>query len=187
MKHNRLHASARLSQVLSMVSFLFAALIVAPLVPAQPALGSAKSSVQNCNDTNLKGALAYSNVYAGGALITIAVVNVGVSACRLSGYPRLLGIRDGREYPLANVRHGTQDVNLRPAILAARMSGAFIIDTPLGCNASVGPAVASDQYSGVIIILPPSNGHVRVDGVPLYVPCGLGESSLGWAKGFVFN
>ena len=42
MKHNRLHASARLSQVLSMVSFLFAALIVAPLVPAQPALFSSE-------------------------------------------------------------------------------------------------------------------------------------------------
>lgn len=187
MKPNRLHSRVRRCQVLSVVSILFSALVVGSFVLDRPAVGSTKISVQSCNGTNLRGAMAYSDVYAGGALIRIAVVNVGVSACRLSGYPRLLGIRDGHEYPLANVSHGTQDVNLQPAILKPRMSGAFIIDTPLGCNANVAPPPASDLYAGVVMILPRGNGHVRVDGVNLYAPCGLGESSLGWARGFAFN
>lgn len=185
MRPSRLHAAARF--IRSVAAILFAAIVAAPVAIAQPALGSSKSSVQNCEGTNLKATLAFSEVYAGGALITIAVVNVGVSACRLSGYPRLLGIRDGHEYPLAKVTHGTQDLNLRPALLAPRLSGAFIIDTPLGCNASNGPTEASDRYSGVVLILPLESGHVRVDDVPLYTPCGLGESSLGWAKGFQFD
>lgn len=166
---------------------MFAALVLIAFGPGQAALGSTKSSVQACTGTNVIGAFAYSNLYAGGALITIAVVNVGASTCRLGGYPKLLGIRDGHEYAFAKVSHGTQDVSLEPAILAPRMSGALILDTSLGCNANVYPYPASDQYTGVVILLPHDNGHVKVVGVPLYVPCGLGESQLGWAKGFVFN
>jgi hypothetical protein len=166
---------------------LFAALVLIPLGPAQPAFGSTKSSVQACTGTNVIGAFAHSNLYAGGALITIAVVNVGTSTCRLGGYPKLLGIRDGHEYAFANVSHGTQDVSLEPAILAPRMSGALIFDTSLGCNANVYPYPASDEYTGAVILLPRDTGYVKVVGVPLYAPCGLGESQLGWAKGFVFN
>jgi len=101
--------------------------------------------------------------------------------------PKLLGIRNGHEIAFAEVRHGTQDMSLQPAILAPRMSGAFILDTPLGCNANVTPEPAVDQYSGVVVVLPGGKGHVRIVGVTLSVPCGLGESQLGWAKGFVFN
>jgi hypothetical protein len=184
MRYHRLRAHVRLGLVQSL---LLAALVVIPLGPAQPAFGSTKSSVQACTGTNVTGAFAYSNIYAGGALITIAVVNVGTRTCQLGGYPKLMGIRGGHEYALANVSHGTQDVSLEPAILAPRMSGALILDTSLGCNANVYPYPVSDQYTGVVIVLTHDNGHVKVVGVPLYVPCGLGESQLGWAKGFVFN
>jgi hypothetical protein len=183
-RHIRLHASTRPILVLSL---LFAAIIVTPFELVQPAVGSTKSSVQACIGTNLIGAFAYSNVFAGGALITVAVVNVGPSACRLGGYPKLMGIRGGHEYAFTGVRHGTQDVSLRPAILAPRPSGALILDTELGCNANVAPTPAAGKYTGVVIVLPGGKGHVRIDGAPLYVPCGLGESELGWAKGFVFN
>ena len=184
MRHSRLRTHVRLGLV---PSLLFAALVLIPLGPAQPAFGSTKSSVQACTGANVIGAFAYSNLYAGGALITIAVVNVGTFTCRLGGYPKLLGIRDGHEYALAKVSHGTQDVSLEPAILTPRMSGALILDTSLGCNANVYPYPVSDQYTGGVILLPHHNGHVKVVGVPLYVPCGLGESQLGWVKGFVFN
>lgn len=140
-----------------------------------------------CIGTNLVGAFAYSNVYAGGALITVAVVNVGQSTCRLGGYPKLLGIRGGHEYALKDVRHGTQDVSLQPANLAPRQSGALILDIELGCNANVTPTPAADQYSGVVLVLPGGNGHVRINGVHVDLPCGLGESQLGWLKGFVFD
>jgi hypothetical protein len=132
------------------------------------------------------GAFAHSNGYAGGGIITIVVVNVGTSTCRLGGYPQLLGIRDGHEYAFTKVDHGTQDVNLETAILAPRMSGALILDTSDGCNANVYPYPVLDQYTGVVILLPHDNGRVKVAGVPLYVPCGIGESQLGWAKGFIF-
>ena len=142
-----------------MPSLLFAALVLIPLGPAQPAFGSTKSSVQACTGANVIGAFAYSNLYAGGALITIAVVNVGTFTCRLGGYPKLLGIRDGHEYALAKVSHGTQDVSLEPAILTPRMSGALILDTSLGCNANVYPYPVSDQYTGGNSASPPQRAR----------------------------
>jgi len=183
-RYRRLRTVVRPILVLSL---LFAAVILVPFEVAQPSLGLTTSLVQACNGTNLVGSFAYSEGYAGGGLITFAVVNVGPTACRLGGYPKLLGIRDGHEFAFTNVRHSTQDVNLRPAILSPRMSGAFILDTPLGCNANVYPTPVADQYTGVVIVLPGGKGHVRIDGMTLSAPCGLGESELGWAKGFTFN
>lgn len=154
MRRDRLHSFTRLSLV---PSLLFAAFVLITFGPTHPASGSVKSSVPACKGSNLIAAFAYSNVYAG-AVITVAVVNVGTSACRLNGYPKLLGVREGHEYAIANVIHGTQDVNLRPANLAPRVSGALILDTPLGCNANAYPYPVSDQYTGVVIVLPGDDG-----------------------------
>jgi hypothetical protein len=184
MSHRRREVVIRSTLALSL---LLAAIILTPFASVQPALGSTKDGVHACIGRDLVGTFASSEGYAGGGIITFAVVNIGPSACRLGGYPKLLGIRSGHEYAIVNVGHGTQDVSLRPAILAPRMSGALILDTPLGCNANVSPAPATDQYSGVVFVLPLGDGHVAVDGVHLYVPCGLGESRLGWANEFVFN
>jgi hypothetical protein len=149
--------------------------------------GETTGLIQACKGADLAGAFAHSDLYAGGAIVTFAITNVGTSTCRLGGYPKLLGIRSGHEYPLSHVAHGTQEGNLYPATLAPRMSGAFVLDMSLGCNANVYPLPVVDRYTGVVILLPNSHGHVRILGVPLDVPCGLGESQLGWAKGFVFN
>jgi hypothetical protein len=149
--------------------------------------GATSRSVSACEGTNLAGAFAYSNLYAGGAIITLAITNVGTSACWLGGYPKLRGIRGGHEYALPHVGRGTQDVELHPTTLAPRESGALILDLNLGCNANVSPLPVADRYMGVVILLPQRHGHVRILGVPLYVPCGLNESQLGWAKSFVFN
>jgi hypothetical protein len=165
----------------------FAVLVLVPLGTAPPASGSTKSPVEACTGPSLTGAFAYSNVYAGGAVITIAIVNVGTSTCRLGGYPKLTGIRGGHGYAFASVAHSTQDVSLEPTVLSPRESGALILDTSLGCNANVYPYPPADVYTGLIIILPHGKGRVRVAGLPLFVPCGLGESQLGWAKGFVFD
>lgn len=153
----------------------------------QSSFGATKVSIQACDGADLAGAFAYSNLYAGGAIITVAMTNVGTSDCRLGGYPKLLGIRGGHEYPISHIGHGTQDGNLYPTTLVPRMSGAFVLNTSLGCNANVYPLPVADRYTGVVILLPNGHGHVRILGVPLDVPCGLGESQLGWAKGFVFD
>jgi hypothetical protein len=154
---------------------------------SQVALGAGSSSTPACRGTNLVGAFAYSNLYAGGGIITIAISNIGTSSCLLGGYPRLSGVRDGRAYALRIVGRGTQDGSLNPSVLAPRMSGALILDTSLGCSANVASNLVADSYSAVILLLPHKEGRVKVPGVPLYVPCGLAVSQLGWAKGFVFN
>jgi hypothetical protein len=153
----------------------------------QQASGATTHSISACEGSNLAGAFAYSNLYAGGAIITLAITNVGTTACRLGGYPSLRGIRGGHEYALSHVGRGTQDVELSPTTLAPRESGALILNPNLGCNANVSPLPVADRYMGVVILLPQGHGHVRILGVPLYVPCGLNESQLGWAKGFVFD
>ena len=135
--------------------------------------GATKNSTPDYIGANLRGAIAYSNDYAGGGLITVALVNVGSSDCYLSGYPVILGIRDGHAFPLSHVRHGTQGPNFRPATLRARMSGALILDTVLSCHANVVPLPPSDRYTGVIIVLPRDDGRVRIGDMPLNVPCGL--------------
>jgi len=154
---------------------------------AQPSFGATARSVQECEGSDLAGAFAYANTYAGGALITLAITNVGTYSCRLGGYPTLLGIRGGHEYALDHLEHGTQDRNLQPTTLSPRESGALILDTSLGCNANVYPLPVADRYTGVVVVLPRHHGHVRILGVPLSTPCGVSESQVGWAKGFVFD
>jgi hypothetical protein len=82
--------------------------------------------------------------------------------------------------------HGTQGVTLHPTVLAPRMSGALILNTSCGCVPGGDPHAASQTYSGIVILLLHGRGIVKVLGAPLYAPGDLGESQLGWAKGFVF-
>jgi hypothetical protein len=172
-------------------SFTFAAVLVVLLlgtaVPGSTATGASKDVLSACKGTNLVGAFAHSNLYAGGGIITIAITNIGTFFCRLAGYPTLLGVRAGHEYAFTHLEHGTQDSDLTPASLAPRESGGLILDNPLGCNANVYPLPVADQFTGLVIVLPKHEGRVRVFGVPLSDPCGLSESQLGWAKGFSFD
>jgi hypothetical protein len=150
--------------------------------------GAVSSPVTACEGANLAGVTASSNVYAGGAIIVLAITNIGTSACQLGGYPTLLGIRGGHEYALSHVGEGpTQDGQLHSTVLRARQAGALILNTTLGCNANATPLPVVDEYTGLVILLPHHQGHVKILGVPLSMPCGVSESALGWAKGFVFD
>lgn len=143
---------------------------------------------QPCEGANLIGAKASSSVHAGGAIIVLAITNIGPSACELGGYPRLLGIREGHEYGLTHVGEGpTQDGQLDATTLSPREAGALIFDTPLGCNANANPLPVADEFAGVVVLLPNREGHVKILGVPLSMPCGVSESKLGWAKRFKFD
>jgi hypothetical protein len=64
-----------------------------PLGPERRADAARTTVTARCKGANLAGAFVANNLGAGNALITIAVTNVGTSACRLGGYPALLGIR----------------------------------------------------------------------------------------------
>jgi hypothetical protein len=171
--------------------FIFAAVLVVLLlgiaVPVKTVMGASRDVLSACKGTDLVGAFAHSNIYAGGGIITIAITNIGTSSCRLAGYPTLLGVRARHEYEFTHLEHGTQDSDLTPTSLAPRESGGLILDNPLGCNANVYPLPVADQFTGLVIVLPRHEGRIRVFGVPLSDPCGLSESQLGWARGFVFN
>lgn len=166
---------------------LLALLVFSLVGPGNSSSGASDGSTHACKGVDLVGAFAGSNLYAGGAIITLAITDVGISTCRLGGYPKLLGIRGNHEYTLANVGHGTQDTALAPTTLVPRESGALILDSNDGCSANVYPLPAADKYTGVVILLPNGEGRVKVLGVPLWVPCGLSESQLGWAKRFAFD
>jgi hypothetical protein len=154
---------------------------VSPVTDSQ----AVAASIKPCQGENLIGATASSSVYAGGAIIVLAITNIGTSNCQLGGYPRLLGIREGHEYKITHLEEGpTQDGQLRATVLSPRVAGALIFDTPLGCNANVYPPPVASDYTGVVVLLPNQQGHVKVLGVPLSIPCGLEESRLGWSKGF---
>jgi hypothetical protein len=168
------------------IALAVAALVLSPLGPDHHAGASPIAVTASCRGENLAGAFVTANVGAGNTLITIAVTNVGTSSCRLGGYPTLLGIRGGHEYHVTITAHGTQDVNLHPTVLAPRMSGALILNTSIGCVPGGDPNAASHTYSGIVILLPHHLGIVKVPGVPLYMPCDLAVSQLGWAKGFLF-
>ena len=175
----KIGATARLSTVL--LALLSLIVVLSPAISSN----SGAASIKPCEGTNLIGAKASSSVYAGGAIIVLAITNIGPSACELGGYPRLLGIRGGHEYRLTHVGEGpTQDGQLRTTTLSPREAGAMIFDTSLGCNANANPLPVADEFTGVVVLLPNREGHVKILGVPLSMPCGVSESQLGWAKGF---
>jgi hypothetical protein len=172
-------SAARLGGVLLVLLGL--TFVLSPTV----ASNSSAASVKPCQGRNLIGGKASSSVYAGGAIIVLAITNIGPSACELGGYARLLGIRQGHEYKIPDVVRGpTQAGQLETAILIPREAGALIFDTSLGCNANVYPPPVATDYTGVVLLLPDREGLVKVLGVPLSMPCGVSESRLGWAKGF---
>jgi len=67
------------------------------------------------------------------------------------------------------------------------MSGAFLLNTSFGCVPDGDNHVAAHSFSSVRILLPDDAGEFTVEGVPLYMPCGVGMSQLGWRNGFIFK
>jgi hypothetical protein len=120
----------------------------------------------------------------GHVVTTIAISNFGTTTCTLGGYPELVGLRGNEKIKLHVTAHGTYGGNLRPTILAPRMSGALIIGTGDLCAPYYGVPPAGHSYSGLIVVLPKNKGDVPVLGVALDTTCYLVESQLGWRDHF---
>ena len=141
--------------------------------------------VRSCSGRDLVGSVTGQLAGLGNGIETIALTNVGPSACRLGGYPKLRGARGGRTYALRVNGHGTQYGNLSQTLLAPRSSGALIINTTTGCVPGGDPLAARHTYGATIIVLAGNRGTVAVAG-ELYDPCQLWESQLGWSRSFHF-
>jgi len=141
-------------------------------------------ATSSCSGSNLVGALVSKQVVTGHEVTTIAVTNVGSSACSLRGYPGLVGLKGSERRKLRVTKHGTYGGNLEPAVLAPRMSGALIIGTGDLCAPYYGVPPAGHTYSGLILVLPGNKGDVIVVGVAINTSCYLAESRLGWRRNF---
>jgi hypothetical protein len=137
-----------------------------------------------CSGSNLVGAFVSNQAGTGHVVTTIAITNVGPAACTLGGYPGIVGLHGNEKTKLYGIAHGTYGGNLRPAILAPRMSGALIIGTGDLCAPYYGVPPAGHSYSGLIVVLPKDKGVVLVLGVTLDTTCYLTESQLGWREHF---
>jgi hypothetical protein len=149
-----------------------------------PAASAASVAAPSCAGSNLVGAFVSNQAGTGHVITTIAITNVGTTNCTLGGYPGLVGLRGKKEIKLHVTAHGTYGGNLRPAILAPRMSGALIIGTGDLCAPYYGVPPAGHSYSGLIVVLPKNMGVVPVPGVVLDTTCYLVESQLGWRDHF---
>jgi hypothetical protein len=155
---------------------------------AQPSAHAA-ASISTCGSRELVGFYAGGGAAAGNDASNIGIVNVGTSTCRLAGYPGIIGIRDGHEFRLRGVAHGTFFGNLEPTVLAPRMTGALVLGTETACVAvnrpGPGPTayLAAHSYVGLVIVLPDHTGYVRVPSVQFENGCTLYETRLGWRSG----
>ena len=154
------------------------------VVSARESAAYAAGVAPNCAGSNLVGAFVSNQVGTGHEVTTVAITNVGATTCALGGYPGLVGLRERKNIKLRVTAHGTYGGNLRPEILAPRMSGALIIGTGDLCAPYYGVPPAGHSYSGLIVVLPKNEGSVTVLGVTLDTTCNMAESQLGWRKHF---
>lgn len=123
---------------------------------------------------------------AGGNLnTTIDLTNIG-GTCQLQGYPDLLGVSAMGAVPLVPEKMGTYFGNLAGANLLSGGVGELILGTrdAGGCdNADIHPDQppwSTDEYRGVVIVLPDGQGTVTLNGgLDFDTACGLDESQLG--------
>jgi hypothetical protein len=148
---------------------------------------AASSTVAPCRGSNLWGAYIDTGAATGNYIYNIALINVGHTTCRLSGYPAILGSRNGHSYNLHLARHGTFAGNLAPTVLTPRMSGKLILSTANNCNAlnsgglaNIPKVAAANTYSNLTLKLPNSAGDVYLSGFKVDIACGLDVSRLGW-------
>jgi len=178
-----LRSALRLVHTLTLTSVIVGSTVL--VVAGGPSVaGAAGVRVPSCGGSNLVGALARNQSGAGHLVTTIAITNVGRTACVLGGYPTLMGLRGVTKYRLRTTGHGTYGGNLRPTTLAPRMSGALIVSTGDLCGPTYGVIPPSQTYSGMIVVLPKNKGTVQVLGVTFDTTCGLYVSQLGWRSHF---
>jgi hypothetical protein len=175
-------------------SIIRLAVIAACLSVALPMTGigdslalASTNRVAPCQGDNLWGAFVATGAATGNFIYTIALINVGDTSCRLNGYPRIQGMRNGRTFSLRLSRHGTFAGNLSPTTLSPRMSGKLLLSVADNCNAlntggiaKVEKLAAADTYSNFTIRLPGTGGDVYVSGFKVDIACGLEVSRLGW-------
>lgn len=145
------------------------------------------SPVAPCQGSQLWGAYISTGAATGNYIYNIALINVGHTTCRLSGYPEIQGVREGHTYNLHVAKHGTFAGNLAPTILTPRMSGELILSTADNCNslntggiAKIDKIAAANTYSNLTLKLPDAAGNVYLSGFKVDIACGLDVSRLGW-------
>lgn len=158
-----------------------------PMIEGSVAASASTSHVAPCKGSNLWGAYVGYGAATGHFIYTIALVNVGHTTCKLSGYPTMQGRRGTRNFPLSISKHGTFAGDLPSTVLRPRMSGELLLSTADDCNAlntggtsKIKQVMAAKTYTNVTIELPNSRGNVYVTGITIDIACGLGVSQLGW-------
>jgi hypothetical protein len=163
-------------------------IVALPLTGFGDSLAAASTNrVAPCQGSKLWGAYVATGAATGNFIYTIALINVGDTTCRLDGYPRIRGVRDGRTFTLRISKHGTFAGNLSPTTLSPRMSGELLLSVADNCNAlntggtaKINRVAAENTYSDLTIELPGSAGDVDVTGFNVDIACGLEVSRLGW-------
>ena len=167
------------------------ALIMSSFLAGVPSSGwssnvASASTVPTCEGNNFWGGWVGKNGAGGTSIFQVAFVNHGPSACQLTGYPKVQGYRNGREYPLASSHLKNKLFNLSPTNVASRMSGEMYFTTSASCNAlnvggqtAIEKAIAENSYT-VSITFPHSRQKVYIYGLTLDVACGLNITELGW-------
>ncbi len=144
------------------------------------------ASAPACLATQLRASMGRGGAGLGNDLTVVVFTNTG-GACRLSGYPDLVGQRvTGTPVLLRARKTGTYFGNLVPTDLATRGRGELLLGTADGCTALNEPSQAedagharADTYASLKVILPNGVGSLSVDHISLDVACGLDESQLG--------
>jgi hypothetical protein len=171
------------------VALMFGASFLIVTSASTRASATADQSTPMCNSNNLLGAYAGSQSGAGGSSFWIALIDIGSSSCRLSGYPQILGINRSRLQLLPIAHHGSQYGNPTPLKLSFEKGGFLILGTGSDCNAlnTTNAAIKRNEakysYSDLYIVLPGRNGRVMIPGATIDIACGLSVSRLGQIVG----
>jgi hypothetical protein len=178
--------STRISFRLALTTFCI--VVGVPMMNVGASVASASTPhIAPCKGNNLWGAYVGRGAATGHFIYTIALINVGHTTCKLSGYPNIQGIRDNRTYTLDVNKHGTFAGNLPSTVLSPRISGELLLSTADDCNAlntggitKIDKVAAANTYTNLTIELPNSNGDVYLSGIKVDIACGLEISQLGW-------
>jgi len=173
---------------LRLVLTAFCIVVGVPMMSVETSVASSSTPhVAPCKGGNLWGAYLGYGAATGHFIYTIALINVAHTTCKLSGYPKIQGIRDKRTYTLHVSKHGTFAGNIPSTVLSPRMSGELLLSTADDCNAlntggttKIDKVAAANTYTILTIELPNSTGVVNVTGIKVDIACGLEISQLGW-------
>ena len=181
-----IHTTAR--TIVRLAAITLCLTIAAPLATFANAPASASTSrIALCRGNNLWGAYIDTGATTGNFIYNIALINVGHVSCRLTGYPRIQGVKGDRTYALPISKHGTFAGNLISTVLSPRMSGELLLSVADNCNAlntgstsAISKVAAANTYSDLTIKLPGALGDVYLSGFKVDIACGLDVSRLGW-------